>query len=387
MLTTEQILKARSYFPHIQKGIIYFNHASTAPISTKVKERIEEFVKERSEDALDDYWAFKKVADETKDIIGIMISCKGDRIAFLDNTANGIIWLTLGIDWKAGDRIILNDVEFPANVYPFLQLKEKGVEIDIIKSKNGIVAAEEVIESIKPQTKLISISFVQFLSGYKVDLEMIGKICKEKGIIFCVDSIQGLGAVRLDVEKCNIDFLANGTQKWMLGLQGLAFIYVRKELQEKMKSAPIGWLAVKNAWNLLDFDLTTKETAERFQPGTLNNIGIYAFNSSMKIFKEFGFNEIEKQILSNSKYFINELARIGYNSPLFNFSEKYLSGIVSFSQRDGLPRSENGQKILDHLNRKKIVCSLREGYIRFAPHFYNTKEEIDIVINELKAIK
>jgi selenocysteine lyase/cysteine desulfurase len=220
---------------------------------------------------------------------------------------------------------------------------------------------------------------VQFLSGYRIDLEKIGKICKEKDIIFSVDAIQGLGAVRLDIEKFNINFLASGTQKWLLGLQGLAFIYVRTELQDKMKSAPIGWLAVKDAWNLLDFDLTTKETAERFQPGTLNNLGIYAFNSSMKLFKEFGFDEIEKQVISNSKYFIDELVKIGYNSPVLSLPEKHLSGIVSF-------RSENAQKIFDILSQKKIVCSLREGYIRFAPHFYNTKQEIDFVVDTLKNI-
>jgi len=273
----------------------------------------------------------------------------------------------------------LNDVEFPANVYPFLQLKEKGVEVDFIKATNGIVTAEGIINAIQPRTKFISISFVQFLSGYRIDLEKIGKICKEKEIIFSVDSIQGLGAIRLDVEKCNIDYLANGTQKWMLGLQGLAFIYMRKELQDKMKSVPIGWLAVKDAWNLLDFDLTTKETAERFQPGTLNNLGIYAFNSSMKLFEEFGFEEIEKQVLINSKYFINELAKIGYESPLSSLPEKHLSGIVSF-------KNENAQKIFDILSQKKIVCSLREGYIRFAPHFYNTKQEIDFVVDTLKNI-
>ena len=375
----ELIEKARSYFPYLKNGIIYFNHASTAPISTVVKNRIDEFVRERSEEAVDNYWAFKAVADETKELIGEMINCSADRIAFLDNTTNGIIWLSQGIDWKAGDRIILNDVEFPANVYPFLQLKEKRVEIDFIKSTNGIVTAEEVIESIKPQTKLISISFVQFLSGYRIDLEKIGKVCKEKEIIFSVDAIQGLGAIRLDVEKFHIDFLANGTQKWLLGLQGLAFIYVRKELQDKMKSAPIGWLAVKDAWNLLDFDLTTKETAERFQPGTLNNLGIYAFNSSMKFFKEFSFDEIEKQVISNSKYFIDELERIGYKSSLFSLPEKHLSGIVSF-------KSENAQKIFDILSQKKIVCSLREGYIRFAPHFYNTKQEIDLVVDTMQNI-
>jgi selenocysteine lyase/cysteine desulfurase len=148
-MTSESLEKARSYFPHLKNGIIYFNHASTAPISTLMKRRIDEFVKERSEDALDDYWAFKAVADETKAMIGEMINCDGDRIAFLDNTANGIIWLTLGIDWKPGDRIILNDVEFPANVYPFLQLKEKGVIVDFIKSNNGIVTAEEIINTIQ----------------------------------------------------------------------------------------------------------------------------------------------------------------------------------------------------------------------------------------------
>ncbi len=375
----ELVEHARSYFPYLKNGIIYFNHASTGPVSIKVKERIESFLKERSEEKIDDYYAFKDVVEETRTIIGEMINCKEDRIAFLDNTTNGIIWIAQGIDWKPGDRIILNDVEFPANVYPFLSLKEKGVEIDFIKSTNGIVTAEEIINAIQLDTKLISVSFVQFLSGYRIDLEEIGKVCKEKGIIFSVDSIQGLGAVRLDVEKCNIDFLANGTQKWLLGLQGLAFIYVRKELQNKMKSAPVGWLAVKDAWNLLDFDLSTKETAERFQPGTLNNLGIYAFNSAMKLINEFGFDEIEKQVLSNSKYFIDELAKIGYKSPLNTLPEKHLSGIVSF-------KSEHAQKIFDILSQKKIVCSLREGYIRFAPHFYNTKQEIDLVVDTVKNI-
>lgn len=383
-MNTEAINQARSCFPYLKNEIIYFNHASTAPISTKVRETIEEFIRERSDEALDDYKAFKLISDETKAMIGELINCDGERIAFLDNTTNGIIWLANGMDWKRGDRIILNDVEFPANVYPFLQLKEKGVEVDFIKSTNGIVTAEEVINAIKPGTKLISISFVQFLSGYRVDLEKIGKVCKEKGIIFSVDSIQGLGAVRLDVEKYNIDFLANGTQKWLFGLQGLAFIYVKKELQEKMKSAPIGWLAVHNAWDLLNFDLTTKETAERFQPGTLNNLGIYAFNSAMRFLKEFGFDEIEKQVLSNSKYFIQELAKIGHKSPLLYLPDKFLSGIVSFSQKDEIPEGKSVEKIFEHLSSKKIVCSLREGYIRFAPHFYNTKQEIDKVVDELR---
>jgi cysteine desulfurase / selenocysteine lyase len=124
-MNLELIEKARSYFPYLKNGIIYFNHASTAPINTEVKKRIDNFVKERSEFAQDDYWAFKAVADETKSMIGEMINCSGERIAFLDNTTNGIIWLAQGIDWKPGDRIILNDVEFPAKCLSFPSAERK----------------------------------------------------------------------------------------------------------------------------------------------------------------------------------------------------------------------------------------------------------------------
>jgi selenocysteine lyase/cysteine desulfurase len=378
-MNAEQLRKARSYFPYLQNEGIYFNHASTAPISTLVKETIENLLKEKSEKKIDDYLIFKAITDETKKRLGRLINCSYDRIAFLENTNAGLNVLALGLDWKAGDRIILNDVEFPANIYPFLHLKNRRVEIDFVKSRNGIVTAEEIIKKINQKTRLISVSFVQFLSGYKIDLKLLGEICSERGIIFCVDSIQGLGAVKLDVEECKIDFLSNGTQKWLLSLQGLGFIYVRKELQEQLKNAPIGWLAVETAWELLNYDLTLKQTAERFQPSTLNTFGIYAFNAALKIFEEFGIDEIEKQILGNSVYFINKLNEIGYESPLFLLPENNLSGIVSI-------KNNKVEKLFNHLSEKKIVCSLREGYLRFSPHFYNTKDEIDVVVDEMKNI-
>ncbi len=187
-----------------------------------------------------------------------MINCNADRIAFVDNTSNGLNILAQSIDWKKGDRILLNDIEFPANVYPFLNLKRLGVEVDFVKSENGIVTSDQIINSIKPETKLVSVSFVQFLSGYKIDLEKIGKYCRTNDIIFCVDGIQGIGAMRIDVKKCKIDFLSCGTQKWLLGMQGLAFIFVDEDFQKKMIPANVGWLSVENAWNLLDYKLDLK---------------------------------------------------------------------------------------------------------------------------------
>lgn len=369
----------RNKFPYLKNDIIYFNHASSGPISSLVTNRLTELLKEKSENKIDDYISFLKVVEDTKELIAEMINCNTDRLAFVDNTSNGLNILAQSIDWEKGDRILLNDIEFPANVYPFLNLKRFGVEVDFVKSKNGIVTAEQVIQSITPQTKLISISFVQFLSGYKVDLEKIGNHCRANNIIFCVDGIQGIGAMQIDVTKCKIDFLACGTQKWLLGLQGLAFIYIDEEFQKKMIPANVGWLSVENAWNLLDYKMDLKTSANVFQVGTLNAFGIYAFNTSLKLFRDFGFDNIEIEVLSNTRYLIDKLKSIEFDCVLSKCSDAELAGIVTI-------KPKNPETVFEELTNKKIICSLREGFIRFAPHFYNTHHEIDKVVDELQKI-
>jgi selenocysteine lyase/cysteine desulfurase len=373
------IQKARSLFPYLKTGKIYLGHASTAPLSTYAVDRLKEYIYVRSEGVIDDYKAVIKSIDSVKAGLGRLINTTPDRIAFTDNTNNGLNILAQSVVWKKGDRIILNDIEFPANVYPFMSLKNIGVEIDFVKSHDGIASAEDIIGAITPETRLISVSQVQFLSGYRVDLEAIGKVCSEKGIIFSVDAIQGLGAVRLDVQKSHIDFISCGTQKWLLGLQGLAFIYVSKSLQEEMEPKHTGWLSVEDAWNLLDFKLDYKTTADVFQGGTMNFPGIHVMDASLKLFEEFGFDEIEERIVENSVYFIKRLKEIGLTPYPCDVDRRYLSGIVSFKH----PEAE---KILHKLLFKNIISSLREGGIRFAHHFYNTKEDIDIVINALVEI-
>lgn len=371
--------EVRNNFPYLDNGIIYFNHASTGPISSLVVNCLTSLLKEKSENKIDDYPSFLKVVEETKILLAELINCNIDRTAFIDNTSNGLNILAQSIQWKKGDRILLNDIEFPANVYPFLNLKRLGVEVDFVKSVNGIVTADQIINAIKPQTKLVSVSFVQFLSGYKVDIEKIGNHCRSNNIIFCVDGIQGIGAVNIDVKKCKIDFLSCGTQKWLLGMQGLAFVYVDEELQKKMIPANVGWLSVENAWNLLDYKLDLKTSANVFQGGTLNAFGIYIFNTSLKLFKDFGFENIESKVLSNTKYFISKLKSVGFDCSLSNCSDAEFAGIVTIKPKDA-------GKVFEELEKNKIFCSIREGFIRFAPHFYNTHHEIDKVVEELQKI-
>lgn len=367
----------RQQFPFIKKGIIYFNHASTAPVSLAVRERITELLKEKSETKIDDYFSFLKVYEETKILLSELINANPDRIAFLDNTSNGLNILATGIEWKEGDRILLNDIEFPANVYPFLNLEKFGVQVDFVKSKNGIVSAEDIIANVKPQTKLISVSFVQFLSGYKIELEKLGNFCRQNNIIFSVDCIQGIGAMNFDVQKFKIDFLSCGTQKWLFGAQGLAFIYLTEKLQRKLNPAYVGWLSVEDAWNLLDYKMNLKKSANVYQGGTLNSLGIYIFNTSLKLLKDFGFDRIEERVISNTKYLRKKLNEMGIKSLLDEIDEKFYSGITTF-------KVDNADKLFKYLEAEKIVCSLREGFIRLSPHFYNTFEDIDVAIKSIK---
>ncbi len=369
----------RSFFPYLQNDIVYFNHAATAPISNPIKKRLTDLLNEKSEKKIDDYISFLKVVDETKSLLSEFINSSPDRIAFIDNTSNGLNIIANGLQWKKGDRILLNDVEFPANVYPFLNLKRFGVEVDFVKSENGIVTAEQIINSIKPETRLISVSFVQFLSGYKIDLKRLGNYCRSNNIIFCVDAIQGIGALNINVKESKIDFLSCGTQKWLFGMQGLAFIYVDEEFQKKMIPVNVGWLSVDDAWNLLDYKLNLKTSAKVFEGGTLNAFGIYAFNTSLNMLKNFGFDNVEKEVLSNTRYFIKKLESTGMGCVLSKCNDNELAGIVTI-------KPKNPDVIFNELEKKKIICSLREGLIRFSPHFYNNFEEIDRVVDELKKL-
>ena len=219
----------RELFPHIEKGITYLNHAASGPVSKPVFDVMTDFFRERSEGSIDDYPAFVEVTEETKQLLTDYLKTEKERIAFADNTSSGFNLLAQGLKWEPGDEIILNDIEFPANIYPFLNLEKKGVNIHFVKSHDGIVSAEDIIERMTSKTKLVS-----------------------RGVILCVDGIQGLGGLGIDVEEWNIDFLSCGTQKWMLGLQGLSFIYVSETLQEQIEPVYVGWLGVNDGWNLLD---------------------------------------------------------------------------------------------------------------------------------------
>lgn len=380
ILEKNHMEEIRKLFPYIKTGQIYFNHASVGALPVPVVERINKHLAVRSEGEISNFETMMHYSASGKEKIARLLNAKPERVSWCENVSHAISILAQGLEWKPGDRIILNDIEFPSNVYPFMVLKEQGVEIDFAKSHNGIVDIEDIEKLITPRTKLISISMVQFVSGYRADVGAIGALCKSKGIIYCVDIIQAAGNVRIDVEKMHADFVAGGTHKWLLGMQGLGYFYLTEELQSKIKMKIVGWTSVVDAWNMFDYNLTYLESADRYQTGTYNDIGMAAIDASLDIFFGYGMENVEKKVLSNTKYFMNRLNDAGLGTLLSkDLKEKHLSGIVTAI-------IDNPKRNFLLLEKDSLKCSLREGYIRFAPHFYNTREDIDRAMEKITAI-
>lgn len=371
--------EVRQLFPHLQTGKIYFNHASIGPLASPIVQKLNDYLFERSVSPIKNFNTFVRASIGAKELLGKLINANPKRIAWVDNVSNGLNVLAQGLEWKAGDRIILNDLEFPSNVYPFQNLKSYGVEIDFVKSRDGKILLEDLEKAITPKTKLLSISAVQFLSGFRAELKSIGELCRKYNIIFAVDAIQAVSAVNIDVEEMKIDFLAGGSQKWLMALQGLSYIYLTEELQNRINQKYLGWLSVKNPFDMLNYEQGLNDNADRFQNGTMNAIGITALYESLKLFNSFGFENLENSVIENSVYLIEKLNELGI-TPFVNSDDKnILSGIVSF-------KTENSQQLFEELNDQNILGELREGYIRFSPHYYNTKEEIDIAVITLKIL-
>jgi cysteine desulfurase/selenocysteine lyase len=374
---TSNLREYRSWFPHLKTGKLWLNHAAISPLNSRTKNAVEQYLINRSEGSIDDFPQIVQISQNTKLQLGKMINAPSERIGFVNNTSDGLNILANGIDWKSGDRILLNDSEFPTNVVPFLNLKRLGVEIDFVRTVHGEIRSEDIEKAITPRTKLLSISFVQFLSGFKSDLNVIGEICKRHRIIFCVDAIQGLGTTPIDVQESGIDFLSSSGHKWLLSMMGFGFIYITEGLQSQLNQQFAGWTSNKNYFSkFFDYRLDFDDTARRYENGAQNNAGIVALGESVAMLNDIGISNIRTHLLSLTDH-IFEFAELNGIETATPRRHEQRAGIVTLK----LPDAE---KIFTALNEQNIIVSLREGNIRISPHFYNS---IDDILNACEAIQ
>jgi selenocysteine lyase/cysteine desulfurase len=368
----------RKEFPFTDK-LIFFNHASFGPLPQRSWEATEEYYQYlRLEKVKDiDKIAFQKL-DEIRVMVADMIKARPEEIAFATNTSYGLNVAAWGLDLKPGDKILLSDVEFPANTYPWTNLRQKGIEVEFVPSTNRCFDTDKLVKAIDAKTKVLSLSFVQFFNGFRIDLKNIGEICQEKDVFFVVDGIQGIGNLNLDVKECKIDFLASGAQKWLMSSLGTGFLYLSSEAKKKISTSFFGWMGID--WkldfsNLLRFDLQPFPSARRFEIGTFPYAGIWTMYESLRMLSEIGTENIESHNSALLDLLIEHLQRKKYNITT-SVDAPHRSSILSFT-------GDNIEDLHRKLRKNNIIVSLREGSIRVAPHFYNTKEEMEKLIGLL----
>ena len=372
--------RIRSNFSHTENDIIYLNHAAISPLSNGVRSAMEHFLEERNRRSIDNFYIWMETAERTRTMIANLIgSSSEDKITFMGNTSDGLSAVAEGLDWSNGDEILLNTAEFPSNVQPFRILEKHGVRVRYIDTDEaGKVTPEMVEESITQKTRLFSISAVQYLSGYKADLESMGEICRKNGIIFCVDGIQALGAVNVNVEKCNIDALASGCHKWQMAPMGTGYLYISESLADQLNPSKTGWLSVEEPWDLSNFDQEWLPVSSHLETGTMNMIGITGLHASLESMREIGLDTIFNEICGLSDHLVDRIKENDKMRLLTPDNSKQRAGIVTFSISNADP-----EEIMEKMKERSITISIRQGFLRISPHFYNTFEEMDKMLEVL----
>lgn len=307
--------------------------------------------------------------------IARFIGAETGSIAVLRNTSDGANVIAGGFPWQPGDELILPDNEFPANVQPWLPLRERGVRLHFIESARERLTPDVLRNHISAQTKVVTVSWVSFEDGYRHDLAALAEIAHEHGALFCVDAIQGLGAFPLDVQACGIDALYCGGAKWMLSLQGVSFLYVAPHVIDRLALAAPGWRSVEDMWNFLQYEQPLAPNATRFEGGTPNFIGALSLAESIEVIDAAGTASIAAHVLALTDRLVEGLRGAGADIATVR-SAAQSSGIVTFKPVAGDPVALG--KALQH---EGIVTTYRANGIRVAPHGYNTIEEIDALVD------
>jgi selenocysteine lyase/cysteine desulfurase len=368
----------RLEFP-ITRSWVYCNHAAVSPISTRVANAIREVTLDLNEYGAVHWKIWGETVQHARELTARFIHAKPEEIAFVKNTSDGLSILSNGLDWKSGDKVVSIDNEFPANVYPWLALRSQGVELVTVSEREGRVDLGEIERALDSRTRVLTVSFVQYLSGFRINLEALGNLCRQRNIIFCVDAIQGMGAFEIDVERQKIDFLSADAHKWMLGTEGVGVAYISGRILEQVKPTVLGWMSVEHFNDFNRRALEYRHGALRYECGSLNTIGIYGLAAAMGLLLEVGIEDISKQILSTTSHLCRGLEARGYRI-LGSRREGEASGIVSF---DPSSRGLEAYGIHKKLEGAHIASAVRGEFVRISPHFYNTTAEMDKILNVL----
>nr|VFK38122.1 MAG: Selenocysteine lyase/Cysteine desulfurase [Candidatus Kentron sp. TC] len=370
----------------LDNGRIYLNHAAQSPWPRRMLAVIERLSREMNM-GIPRHREWLAVEQRLRKRLQQLIGApSSEDIALLKNTSEGLSIVAHGIGWRAGDNIVITDQEFPSNRIVWQSLASQGVEVREAPISAGATpsdddAPEETPEAIiehtcDEHTRMIAVSSVQYATGLRMDSGRIGRFCRQKDILFCVDAIQSLGALSMDVQSIDADFLVAGGHKWMLGPEGIAVFYCRRELRDRLILRQHGWHMVEDYLNFDNKAWRSADSARRFECGSPNTLGIHALDASLSWLLEVGMDRVSQGILRNTAYLLQAIAENEKLSPLFpamvSDNPNRRSGIVTF-HAPGMATRE----LFRELTASGIICAPRGGGIRFSPHFYTPMAHLE----------
>lgn len=366
----------------LNDSLIHLNHAAVGPWPVRTYNAINRFANENVSQGSLNYPQWLKVEHSLKKNLARLINAPDpDSIALSKSTSEALSIIAYGIDFQAGDNIVISNQEFPSNRIVWESLADRGVEVIAVDLNSDHSPEQALMQHCNKKTRLLSISSVQFATGLKLNLQALGDYCHTENILFCVDAIQSVGAEPIDVQACHIDFLAADGHKWMLAPEGLALFYCRSELIDQLKLHQFGWHMVENMGDYDAPQWSPANNARRFECGSPNMLGVHALNASTSLLLEVGLDEVHQLIEKKISRLFEKLNTISHVNIVTPESTQQRLGIFSFYSE-----SFSSEKMFEHLKQHDVFCALRSNCIRFSPHYYTPDGHIEKVIELIKAL-
>tara|TARA_R110002096_G_scaffold404123_2_gene601805 strand:+ start:22684 stop:23823 length:1140 start_codon:yes stop_codon:yes gene_type:complete len=359
-------------FP-LHDNIVYLNHAAVSPWPMRTTEAVNQFARENTLLGATNYLVWLEKEAELRGQLKRLINAPSvNDISLLKNTSEALSVVAEGIDWKTGDNIVSSDEEFPSNRLPWLAQAKNGVEFREVNLSMDASPEEALISACDRNTRVLTISSVQYGTGKCPNLTILGNYCHANNILFCVDAIQSLGAFPFDCQTIKADFVMADAHKWMLGPEGIALFYCKAEIRDSLSLHQYGWHMLKDVGNYDSKEIEYADTGRRFECGSPNMLGIHALSASLSLIEEIGMEKISTNIINNVSYLIDKLRDIPGVVFVSPTTKPHYAGIVTF-RIEGISMPQLYSKLM----KNKLICANRAGGIRFSPHFYTSRESID----------
>ena len=368
----------RRQFP-VTEGLIYLNHAAVAPLPAPCRAGFEAYLEELVHHGAAHYpGLLLELLTRVRALGAGPIKSKPEEIFIVRSTTQGLGIVATGAPLGPGDNVVLVAREFPANLRPWMPLRRRGVEVRQVEQREGRVLLDELARAVDCHTRVLSISFVQFLSGFRVELAAVAELCRRVDALLVVDAIQGLGVFPLDVEAMGVDFLAADAHKWLLGPEGVGLGYASARALERIEPALEGWLSVQDPFNFFDLEQPLRPNAGRFEEGAYNVAGLHGMEGSLELIRSCGVELIGQRVLQLTDYLVEQLLALGWRVHSPRRAEAEKSGIV-LTSKAGVEMAALGRTLAG----EGIIVSLRDGALRVSPHAYNTEQELDQLLEIL----